>query len=62
MERAEAPAGQEGGDWWAAEVDVLQDAAVVNFVLQYYEHFDNNEGQDFRAVVEQAGGGCAGLT
>ena len=61
MERAEAPAGQAAGDWWAAEVDVLPDAAVVNFVVQYYEHFDNNEGQDFRAVVEPAGGGCGGL-
>jgi starch synthase len=67
MERAEAPAGQAGvpagqaagGDWWAAEVDVLPDAAVVNFVVQYYEHFDNNEGADFRAAVQQAGAGCA---
>ena len=40
------------GDWWAVEFDVLPDAAVINFVVKYYEHFDNNEGQDFKAVVE----------
>ena len=56
MEKAEGPGP---GDWWAADLDVLPDAAVVNFVLQYYEHFDNNEGQDFKAVVEHQGGGCA---
>ena len=55
MEKAEGPGL---GDWWAADVDVLPDAAVVNFVLQYYEHFDNNEGRDFKAVVEHQGGGC----
>ena len=56
MEKAEGPGP---GDWWAAELDVLPDAAVVNFVVQYYEHFDNNEGQDYKAVVEHQGGGCA---
>lgn len=48
----------EEGDWWAAEFDVFPDAAVINFVVKYYEHFDNNEGQDFKALVElDAGGG-----
>ena len=56
MKRAEGPGA---GDWWAADFDVLPDAAVVNFVLQYYEHWDNNEGQDFKAAVEHQGGGCA---
>ena len=42
----------EEGDWWAVEFDVFPDAAVINFVVKYYEHFDNNEGQDFKALVE----------
>ncbi|CAL8465412.1 g4948 [Coccomyxa elongata] len=40
------------GNWWAVEFDVFPDAAVINFVVKYYEHFDNNEGQDFKALVE----------
>lgn len=40
------------GDWWAVEFDIFPDAAVINFVVKYYEHFDNNERQDFKALVE----------
>jgi hypothetical protein len=50
----------EPGDWWAAEFDVLPDAAVINFVIKYYEHFDNNDGQDYKALVQldESGGYC----
>ena len=40
------------GDWFAAEVEVPMDVAVLNFVVQYYEHYDNNYGADFKAVVQ----------
>ena len=40
------------GDWFAAEVQVPVDVAVLNFVVQYYEHYDNNYGADFKAAVQ----------
>ena len=49
---SEARGVQPAGDWFAAEVDVPQDVAVLNFVVQYYEHYDNNYGVDFKAAVE----------
>ncbi len=49
---SEAKGVQPAGDWFAAEVDVPQDVAVLNFVVQYYEHYDNNYGVDFKAAVE----------
>lgn len=46
------------GDWWAIDFDALHDAAVYNFVVKYYEHYDNNDGQDYKALVQldEAGG------
>ena len=49
---SEAKGVQPAGDWFSAEVDVPQDVAVLNFVVQYYEHYDNNYGLDFKAAVE----------
>ena len=49
---SEARGVQPAGDWFAAEVNVPQDVAVLNFVIQYYEHYDNNYGLDFKAAVE----------
>lgn len=31
-------------------------AAVLNFVIQYYEHFDNNNGADFKVAVQLPAG------
>ena len=46
-----APGVREPGDWFTAEADVPPDVAVLNFVIQYYEHFDNNYGLDYKAAV-----------
>ena len=43
---------REPGDWFTAEADVPPDVAVLNFVVQYYEHFDNNYGLDYKAAVQ----------
>ena len=43
---------REPGDWFTAEADVPADVAVLNFVFQYYEHFDNNYGLDYKAAVQ----------
>ncbi len=43
--------GRGEGDWWQAPVDVSEGAAVLNFVIQYYEHFDNNGGLDYKICV-----------
>lgn len=37
--------------WWEAEVDVQVDAVVINFVVQFYEHFDNNQGSDHKVQL-----------
>ena len=43
---------REPGDWFTAEAEVPPDVAVLNFVVQYYEHFDNNYGLDYKAAVQ----------
>jgi Starch/carbohydrate-binding module (family 53) len=48
LERAEL---KEEGDWWFAQVEVPEDAAVLNFVIQYYEHYDNNGGLDYKLAL-----------
>ena len=40
-----------GDEWWEAAVDVPRDAVALNFVINYYEHFDNNGSADFKATV-----------
>ncbi len=47
----EATGVKSPGNWFAADVDVPTDVAVLNFVLQYWEHYDNNDGQDYKAAV-----------
>ncbi|KAK9805611.1 hypothetical protein WJX72_007789 [[Myrmecia] bisecta] len=51
--KATEPASEE--DWWEAEVEVAPDAVVLNWVVQYYEHFDNNNGADHKTLVEFTG-------
>lgn len=43
-------------EWWEALVPIPDDAAVLNFVVSVYDHYDNNDRQDFkvRAGVEVA--------
>ena len=53
----EARGVKPAGDWFTAETDVPPDVAVLNFVLQYYEHYDNNYGQDYKAAVQFDAGG-----
>ena len=48
----EANGVKSPGNWFAADVDVPTDVAVLNFVLQYWEHYDNNDGQDYKAAVQ----------
>ena len=43
---------REPGDWFTAAADVPSDVAVLNFVVQYYEHFDNNYGLDYKTAVQ----------
>ena len=47
VESAELPEGR----WWSAEVSPPLDAVVLDFVAFFYEHFDNNEGANYRAAV-----------
>lgn len=42
---------EEEGDWWTVETEVPKGAAVLNFVVQYYDHFDNNGGLDYKLSV-----------
>ena len=51
-------------EWWEARLVVPLDAAVLNFVVTYFEHCDNNARADFKvrggAVRCGAGRGGAG--
>jgi starch synthase len=39
-------------EWWHAVIQVPQSAAALNFVVNYYEHFDNNNAADYKIAVE----------
>lgn len=41
----------EDEDWWELEVEVPADAIVMEFVLQFYGHFDNNNGLDYKIAI-----------
>ncbi|GLC71233.1 hypothetical protein PLESTF_001092900 [Pleodorina starrii] len=45
-----AEAAQEE-DWFEAEVAVPPEAVAMNFVFNYYEHYDNNGSQDYKVKV-----------
>eukprot|EP00884_Botryococcus_braunii_P007192 jgi/Botrbrau1/16474/Bobra.0142s0068.1 len=53
LEKADS---KDEGDWWAAAIEVPEDAAVINFVIQYYDHYDNNGGLDYKVAVGLPGG------
>lgn len=42
-------------EWWEASVTVPRDACVLDFVISFYEHFDNNNTLNFKV-----GWGCVG--
>lgn len=62
-------------EWWEALVPIPSDAAVLNFVVNYFEHFDNNDRKDFkvgpcclmkctgvcRCVSRHQGSGCRAM-
>lgn len=50
MVALDAPAAP-GGLWWVAEVPVPRDSVVLDFVVYFYDHFDNNDGANHRARV-----------
>ena len=56
---ASSPAAVEE-DWWSADVEVPLEAAALNFVVNYYDHYDNNDRQDHKINVSGGRGGLAG--
>ncbi|KAL4420307.1 hypothetical protein ABPG77_001397 [Micractinium sp. CCAP 211/92] len=43
---------QAAEEWWEALYTVPIDAVALNFITNYYEHYDNNGQKDFKALVE----------
>ncbi len=41
----------EEGDWWQVELDVPYHTGAINLVFNYYEHYDNNNFQDYAIKV-----------
>ncbi|EFN55259.1 hypothetical protein CHLNCDRAFT_134595 [Chlorella variabilis] len=39
-------------EWWEALYSIPDDAAALNFVVTYFEHYDNNEKRDFKVLVD----------
>ncbi|PNW82516.1 hypothetical protein CHLRE_06g282000v5 [Chlamydomonas reinhardtii] len=48
---AKPAAGAEDEEWWEVEVDIPNIAVAMNFVFNYYEHYDNNGKADYKAKV-----------
>ncbi|PSC67151.1 glycosyltransferase family 5 [Micractinium conductrix] len=46
----------EEGEWWEALVTVPIDACALNFVLTYFQHYDNNDRKDFKALIDLPAG------
>ena len=57
MQRSQQPsqAGEEE-EWWEACFTVRDTDVALPWVLQYWEAYDNNDGQDHRIMVELPGG------
>ncbi|KAG2492408.1 hypothetical protein HYH03_009353 [Edaphochlamys debaryana] len=51
---ATPPAGADPAteDWFECEVALPREAAAMNFVMNYYEHYDNNGSQDYKVAVQ----------
>lgn len=47
------------GEWWAAEVTIPETAVVLDFVINYHEHYDNNGGKDYHAATQLPARGAA---
>uniref|UniRef100_A0A7S3R3Z4 starch synthase n=1 Tax=Dunaliella tertiolecta TaxID=3047 RepID=A0A7S3R3Z4_DUNTE len=52
MTRSEPPAeAPQPGDWWQADLDLPYHTGAINLVFNYYEHYDNNNFQDYAIKV-----------
>ncbi len=40
-------------DWWTAEIDIPFDGVCVNFVINFFEHYDNNGSKDYGLKVRR---------
>ncbi|KAF5835336.1 hypothetical protein DUNSADRAFT_7568 [Dunaliella salina] len=48
MTRSQPPAqAPQPGDWWHADLELPYHTGAVNLVFNYYEHYDNNNFQDY---------------
>jgi starch synthase len=58
MERMQETGSEEvdGEEWWVGVMDLPSEAAAANFVVNYFEHYDNNNGQDYKLLVALPGG------
>ena len=53
---AAAVAADDKEEWWEAEVNVPMEAAAVNFVVNFFEHYDNNNTKDYKILVSLPAG------
>ena len=40
-----------------ADVEIPSEAAAINFVINYHDHYDNNDRQDHKISVSRSKGG-----
>ena len=43
----------DSSDWWFADLAIPFEAAAVNFVINYQNHYDNNGSQDHKLNVSR---------
>ncbi len=58
---AAAAAAPPPGDWYEAEISIPIEAAAINFVINYYEHYDNNKSKDHKILVALPEGRTRGM-
>ncbi|GIL88159.1 hypothetical protein Vretimale_14076 [Volvox reticuliferus] len=46
-----ASSATDAEDWFETDVALPKEAVAMNFVLNYYEHYDNNGSQDYKVKV-----------
>ena len=52
--KASSSVVEDASDWWSADLAIPFEAAAVNFVINYQNHYDNNGGQDHKLNVSHS--------
>lgn len=43
-------------EWWEADISVPMEAAAVNFVISFFDKYDNNDSKDYKILISLPAG------